>query len=282
MGQEFVPFALERMMSTWEHRVEYNLSESGVHPLSIEELVGDPQVLEDLLSTGLTYPQANGTLELRERIAALYPGATPDNVLVTTGAAQANFTAIWTLLGPGDEIVVMLPNYMQIWGLAQNFRLNLKTFHLKEETGWAVDVDQLNRAVSDKTRLIAVCNPNNPTGHIMTAAEMDAVVAAADRAGAWLLSDEVYAGAERTTDTFTPSFWGRYDRVLAYWLGGRTSRNRGSDLGAPGLPDDYQYHAGEQAIRLRTDAEGSPAPDCTYPRLLAPGLWQFRTLGTIP
>lgn len=215
MGQEFVPFALERMMSTWEHQVDYNLSESGVHPLSTEELVDDPQVMEDLLTTGLNYPQANGTLELRERIAALYPGATPDNVLVTTGAAQANFTSIWTLLDPGDEIVVMLPNYMQIWGLAKNFRLDVKTFHLKEETGWAVDVEELNKTVTDKTKLIAVCNPNNPTGHIMTDEEMDAVVAAANRVGAWLLADEVYAGAERTNDEITPSFWGRYDRVLA-------------------------------------------------------------------
>lgn len=215
MSQDFVPFALERMMSVWENQVDYNLSESGVHPLAMSELVEDPKLIEELLSTGLNYPQSNGILELRENIAALYPGATPDNVIVTTGAAQANFTSLWTLMEPNDEIVVMLPNYMQIWGIAQNFGLNLKTFTLKEELDWAVDVEELDRAVTDQTKLIAICNPNNPSGHIMTSAETDAVVSAADRSGAWLLADEVYAGAERLTEEITPSFWGRYDKVLA-------------------------------------------------------------------
>ena len=215
MSRDFVPFALERMMSVWENQVDYNLSESGVVPVTTEELVQDPNLIEDLLTTGLNYPQSNGTLELRENIAALYPGATPDNIIVTTGAAQANFTTLWTLMEPDDEIVVMLPNYMQIWGIAKNFGLKLKTFALTEELNWAADVEELDRSVTDRTKLIAVCNPNNPSGHIMTPEEMDAVVSAADRAGAWLMADEVYAGAERVVEEPTPSFWGRYDKVLA-------------------------------------------------------------------
>lgn len=215
MSQDFVPFELERLLSQWENVVEYNLSESGVHPMTTEELVEDPQVIEDLLSTWLNYAQANGIPELRQNIAALYDGASPDNVLVTTGAAQANFTSLWTLTEPGDEVVMMLPNYMQIWGAAHNLHLKARGFNLREEQDWAVDLDELKDAVSDKTKLIAVCNPNNPTGHIMTGEEMDAVVQAADRVGAWILADEVYAGAERTADEVTPSFWGRYERVLA-------------------------------------------------------------------
>ena len=211
----FQPFELERIMSKWENVVEYNLSESGVHPITIRELVDDPAEIERLLSTELNYPQANGTVELRERIAALYPGATPDNVLVTVGCIEANFISLQTLLAPGDEMVVMLPNYMQIWGLGHNLGLQVKSFHLKEELGWALDLDELNEAVSAQTKLIAVCNPNNPTGHILTEAEMDGIVAAAERVGAWLLADEVYSGAERLTDTQTPSFWGRYDKALA-------------------------------------------------------------------
>jgi aspartate/methionine/tyrosine aminotransferase len=109
----------------------------------------------------------------------------------------------------------MLPNYMQIYGIGINYGLHVKTFSLKEELGWSVDIDEVGDVVSDKTKLIAVCNPNNPTGHIMTDGEMDAVVKAAERAGAWLLSDEVYAGAEHNQEEVTPSFWGRYDRVLA-------------------------------------------------------------------
>jgi aspartate/methionine/tyrosine aminotransferase len=211
----FQPFVMERMMSKWENVVEYNLSESGVHPLSTRELVRDPAVLEEVLATPQHYPQANGIPELREKIAALYPGATPDNVLVTVGSIEANFIALQTVVAPGEEIAVMLPNYMQIWGAAQNLGIGVTTFHLREELGWAPDLDELNDVVSEKTGLIAVCNPDNPTGHILTEEDMEAIVAAAERVGAWLLADEVYSGAERLTDTQTPSFWGRYDKVLA-------------------------------------------------------------------
>lgn len=211
----FQPFDMERMMSKWENVVEYNLSESGVHPVTVRELVNEPALVEALLSTELNYPQANGTIELRERIAALYPGADPDNVLVTVGCAEANFITLHTLLAPGDEMVMMLPNYMQIWGIGRNYGFRVKAFHLNEERGWAPDLDELNDVISGNTKLIAVCNPNNPTGYILTPEEMEAIVTAADRVGAWLLADEVYSGAEQVTDTQTPSFWGRYDKVLA-------------------------------------------------------------------
>jgi aspartate/methionine/tyrosine aminotransferase len=211
----FQSFDMERMMSKWENVVDYNLSESGVHPVTVRELAGDPALVEEFLATELNYPQANGTVELREQIAALYPGATPDNVLVTVGCAEANFITLQTLLAAGDEMAVMLPNYMQIPGIGHNYGFQVRAFHLKEKRGWAPDLDELNEAVSERTKLIAVCNPNNPTGYILTEAEMDAIVAVAERVGAWLLADEVYSGAERLTDTQTPSFWGRYDKVLA-------------------------------------------------------------------
>jgi aspartate/methionine/tyrosine aminotransferase len=212
---DFQPFEMERMMSKWENVVEYNLSESGVHPVTVRELLADLVAVEELLDTELDYPQTNGLVELRENIAALYPGATPDNVLVTVGCAEANFIAMQTLLAAGDEMVVMLPNYMQIWGIGHNYGFQVRAFHLQEEQGWAPNLDELNDVVSENTKLIAVCNPNNPSGYILTADEMDAIVTAADRVGAWLLADEVYSGAERLTDTQTPSFWGRYDKVLA-------------------------------------------------------------------
>ena len=212
---KFQPFVMERLLSKWENQVEYNLSESGVHPASVRDLIPEPEQVEQLLSTKFFYSQANGIPELRERIAALYPGATSENVLVTVGCIEANLLSLQTLVEPGDEIAVMAPNYLQVWGAAQNLGMVVRTFDLSSDRKWELDVDSLSQAVTDRTKLIAVCNPNNPTGHIMSSAEMDAVVAAADRVGAWILADEVYSGAERLTDEQTPSFWGRYDKVFA-------------------------------------------------------------------
>ena len=214
--QKFQPFAKERWMSKFEQDVEFNLTESNVHPMSLSELLSDdPDYINHLLATDLDYPHVNGIPELRENIAALYDGATADNVLVTVGAIEANYNAIRTLLAAGDEIVMMLPNYMQIWGIAKNNNFRLRTLHLLEENGWAPDLDELQEKVTKNTKLIAVCNPNNPTGYILTENEMDAIVNAAERVGAWILADEVYSGAERLINDQTPSFYGRYDKILA-------------------------------------------------------------------
>lgn len=211
---EFQSFELERVMSEWEQVVDYNLSESGVHPATLGEMLDHGLTVGDLLSIELNYPQVDGTTELRERIAALYPDAGPDNVLVTVGCAEANFITVQTLMQPGDEMVVMVPNYMQIWGIGQNYGYRVRTFPLAEERAWAPDLDQLRDAVSNDTRLIAVCNPNNPTGAIMDTEQMESIVTIASSVGAWLLADEVYSGAERLTDEQTPSFWGRYDKAV--------------------------------------------------------------------
>jgi aspartate/methionine/tyrosine aminotransferase len=213
---QFQPFVMERMMSKFEKAVDYNLSESGVHPMTLKELFkDDPEGLAGLQSLEMDYAHANGIPELRGNIAALYPGAGPENVLVTVGAIEANYDILWGLLASGDQAAVMLPNYMQIWGLAKNLGLDLKTFSLNEKSGWALDFKELEDAVTSKTKLIAVCNPNNPTGYILKNEEMDAIIEAARWAGAWILADEVYAGAERLAEAQTPSFYGRYDKVLA-------------------------------------------------------------------
>ena len=104
---EFQPFEMERWMSKYEKAVEYNLSESGVHPMLVSEVLADrPGAVEDLLATDLDYAHANGIPTLREHIAAMYDGCGPDNVLVTTGAIEANYNTVRTLLSPGDGIAV--------------------------------------------------------------------------------------------------------------------------------------------------------------------------------
>ncbi len=214
--KQFQPFTMERMMSKYEKDVDYNISESGVHPITLGELIEDvPGLTEKLMATEINYAHANGIPELREHIAALYKGASAKNILVTIGAIEANYNTLNTLVSPGEEVVIMLPNYMQIWGAAKNQNLNVKTFHLKEENGWAPDLDELEDKVTKETKLIAVCNPDNPTGYIMTETEMDQIIHIAKKAGAWILADEVYAGAERTSDKRTPSFYGRYDKIVA-------------------------------------------------------------------
>ncbi|HEV8700325.1 MAG TPA: aminotransferase class I/II-fold pyridoxal phosphate-dependent enzyme [Candidatus Polarisedimenticolia bacterium] len=213
------PFRMERMQSTYENYVDYNLSESGVHPMRASELLElGGGAAERFLGTELGYCQSNGTEELRDRIAAFYDGAKRANILVTNGGSEANYATLWSLLERGDRVAFMLPNYLQAWGLSRAFAGRADAFRLvpRRDGGtmrWALDVDGLRRAVTKKTRAIVITNPNNPTGGILTDAEMDEVVRAARRSGAWILADEIYRGAEVSGRT-APSFWGRHERVL--------------------------------------------------------------------
>ena len=124
------PFEMERLQSTYEHQVEFNLSESGVNPVTLGELVDDGASRAALLAESLRYTQTNGTRSLRESIAASYPGATADHVQVTNGGAEANYITTWNLVEPGDEVVMMVPNFMQAWGLARAFGAEVKPWPL--------------------------------------------------------------------------------------------------------------------------------------------------------
>lgn len=264
----FFTFELERWQSTWENRVAYNLSESGVHPLSIAELLelagGE---LQDLAGLRMVYNQSDGTEALRQAIASLYDGATPDQICVTVGSSEANFIACWTLISPGDRVVVLTPTYMQTFGLAQNFGARVVPLPLRPEHGWEPDADDIARIITPDTRLVVVTNPNNPTGQILSDRSRTAILDAVRAAGAWLLADEVYQGAERDGN-LTPSFWGSHDRLLV--VGGLSKA-----YGLPGLrigwivgPPDFK----DAVIRRHDYTVIGPTPASDYLARLALGV----------
>jgi len=206
----FPEFAMERMQSTWEHRVTYDLSESGIEALTLDEAVRD---LAALGKQRIGYANGMGRDETRSLVAAFHPAATRDNVLITTGTSEANFLALATLVEPGDEVVIVMPNYMQLHGVAHGLGATVREVWLGEESGWRIDLDVLRAAVTPRTKAVCVCNPNNPTGQVLTAAESGELAAIVATHGGWLIADEVYRGAERTAPE-TATFYGSHDRVI--------------------------------------------------------------------
>jgi hypothetical protein len=208
-------FEMERYQSRYWYRVDYDLSESGVSPMSVRDLLGPAADAETFVRTPLGYPLSEGSEESRAAIAEWYPGAGPANVTMTNGGSEANLLALWSLLGRGDRLAFMVPNYLQGRGLGPVFGERTDTFMLERREGrWALNLASLERAVKKGTKVIMVCNPNNPTGAVLMEAEMQAVVEVAARAGAWIVADEIYRGAEVDTDETSPTFWGRYDKVI--------------------------------------------------------------------
>src|SRR5207247_2705295 len=105
-------------------------------------------------------------------------------------------------------------NYMQTWGRARACGGVIAEWPLlRPGDRWRVDVDALERLVTPRTKLIVICNPNNPTGARFEATDLDRVAAIAAQHGSWILSDEIYCGAE-LDGRETASMWGRTDRAL--------------------------------------------------------------------
>jgi aspartate/methionine/tyrosine aminotransferase len=208
-------FEMERYQSLYWHEVEYDLSESGVSPMTIRDLLGPDADAEAFVQTALGYPLSEGSEETRSNIAQWYPEATSAEVSVMNGGSEANFLALWSLLGEGGRLAFMIPNYLQGRGLGAFFGDRTDTFKLRlRDERWALDLEGLEKAVGPQTKVVMVCNPNNPTGGVLTEAEMEAVIEVAAHRGAWIVADEIYRGAEVDTDPTTPTFWGRYDKVV--------------------------------------------------------------------
>jgi aspartate/methionine/tyrosine aminotransferase len=208
----FHPFELEHYQSLFEHSVEMNLADSSVKCTDVGSWL-EPEERERLMSLGMFYPQVNGLHSLREKIAGMYAGTSAEEVLVTNGAAQANYLVASTVLSAGDRVVWFSPGYRQLPGLAENLGCEVRDIPLDPDDDWAIDWDAFEAQVTSGVRMVAVVNPNNPTGRIFTRDEMERIVAACERVGAWLHADEVYHGTELNGEP-TPSFRGMYDRLI--------------------------------------------------------------------
>jgi aspartate/methionine/tyrosine aminotransferase len=205
-------FALERCQSLYENTVPFNLTESGVHPYDLRSLLS-PAELAELSSLELGYGWTNGAIELRRTIARLYERRDIGNVLVTNGSAEANFVMVMSRLTAGDELIFVVPNYLQISGWARSIGVNVRTVDLREEDGWLPDVAALRAAITPRTRMISLCNPNNPTGAVIPADQMKAIVSLAREHGLYLHAEEIYKGSELEQPE-GPSFADLYEKSI--------------------------------------------------------------------
>lgn len=212
-------FEVEQWMNEYEETCRYNLAETCVRSLTTGELLElsgrREQVLAELDATPLTYGPIPGSPRLRRLVADLYATQRPDNVLITHGAIGANALVHATLVDPGDHIVAIVPTYQQHYSIPDSYGARVDRLPLREEDGWLPDLDELDRLVTPDTKLIAVNNPNNPTGALIDEAGLARIAHIADRVGAWVLCDEVYRGIDQDGDGFTASIADVYERGIS-------------------------------------------------------------------
>ncbi|MBM3751135.1 MAG: aminotransferase class I/II-fold pyridoxal phosphate-dependent enzyme [Acidimicrobiia bacterium] len=192
------PFLLERWMTRHETHVKYDIAESGILPLSAQDLLNfePPETraatLESLLQLPLGYSEARGTVALRDALAATYTQVTAEQMLVTTGAIEANYLLFHELLEPGDHVIAPYPAYQQLYSVPKAIGCEVSLWSVGPETSYQYDVDHLETMITPKTKLIVVNTPHNPTGAMLSPEAAARVYALAERVGAWVLGDEAY------------------------------------------------------------------------------------------
>ena len=191
-------FALERYFARWEFAARYVLCASDVQGYPMADLLAlvDEETRTLWTDLRLGYTESTGHPLLRREIASLYDTIGPDEVLTFAGAEEAIFCLVNVLVGPGDHVIATWPGYQSLYEIARSAGADVTLHELREEAGWALDLDVLRRQVTPATRLIVVNVPHNPTGMLPDRATFDGLVAIAAGAGTHLVVDEVYRGLE--------------------------------------------------------------------------------------
>jgi aspartate/methionine/tyrosine aminotransferase len=212
-------FGVEIWMNAYENLCELNLAETCVQSLTVAELLNlagkTNVILEELLPLKLTYGAIEGSERLRNLVAGLYEKQTNENVTITHGAIGANALVHETLVEPGDRVISVLPTYQQHYSIPESYGADVQILKLRPEHGFLPDLDELRRLATPGTRLIAINNPNNPTGSLMDRAFLEQVAGIARECGAWILCDEVYRGTDQEGDGLTASIADLYAKGIS-------------------------------------------------------------------
>ncbi len=191
-------FRLEAYFSRWEFAARHHLTASDAETLTVTELLAlgtdaDRQAFADL---PLGYIETWGTSALRSAVAGTYETCSDDDVLAFAGAEEGLYWLVQLLAGPGDHVVVTVPNYQAIETLPLAAGADVTGVRLDPDRGWRLDVDAVRAALRPSTTAVVVNVPNNPTGALPDQATWRALAELCDDAGVRLVSDEVYRGIE--------------------------------------------------------------------------------------
>ncbi len=190
-----LPFRLERWFVEFEFLPGiHNLAASGPYDATTREVLAleDEGISERYLALGLGYIENPGRESLRKAVASLYATLKAEDIQIASGASEALFLLAWSLVEPGANIVVEEPCYENFPGVASALGFEVRRLPLRMEEGWRPNLEQLARLIDEKTRLIYLVHPHNPTGSTLSVEEMQAIARLAERVGALVVNDELF------------------------------------------------------------------------------------------
>jgi aspartate/methionine/tyrosine aminotransferase len=238
------PFKLERFFAKYEFSAPYLLSSSDCESLSVKELLDlEPGSLQSFQSHWLGYTESQGDPALRQEISALYEQISAGQVLVHAGAEEAIFNFMNSMLGPGDHLIVHYPCYQSLLEVANSLGCQVTRWTVTEQDGWALDLDFLRENIKANTKGIVLNCPHNPTGYLMSAEKLQAVIEIARQNDLFVFSDEVYRGLEYDQDDRLPAACDLYERAVSLGVMSKTYGLAGLRIGWIATRDESIYEA---------------------------------------
>jgi len=230
----FERMTLEVWFDDYQFAVNYDIGESAVKFLTVDQLD------IDLQDVALRYGYHTGQPPLRAALAEQYPGLTPDQIVVTAGASEANFAVVSASVKPGDHVIVEHPNYPSLYDVPRSLGCDVSLFHLRFEEGFRPDLDRLEQMVTPGTRLISFTHPNNPTGSMMSESDLLRLVEFVEEKDIFLMFDETYIHyAENTTQHNRIILFCDIERPMKYrWAAAFNRWFSRNVMAAAGSPND--------------------------------------------
>jgi len=182
----FERMTLEVWFDAYQYHVEYDVGESAVKFLSVEDLD------IDLAKVALRYGHHTGDPRLKECLATQYPGLSTDQVIVTSGASEAIFALNSALVKPGDHVIVEHPNYPSLYEIPRSLGCEVSFFSLDYDRDFKPDLGKLQDLITPKTKMISLTHPNNPTGSMISEGELRQIIALVEKHDIYLMFDETY------------------------------------------------------------------------------------------
>jgi aspartate/methionine/tyrosine aminotransferase len=187
-------------MDQHEHHCKYNIAETCCASISVDQLRElsenkNGNIID--ISKALTYGSIRGSDDLRNNLARLYSAKvatplSPDNILTTPGAIQANYLTAYALVGQGDHVICHYPTYQSLYEVPKQLGAEVDLWKGKPENEWKPTIDDLKALIKPNTKLIIINNPNNPTGSVLGKSFLQEIIDVASEKDIIVLADEVY------------------------------------------------------------------------------------------
>ena len=216
---KIAPFKVEDWMNEYEKYSIYDLGNTTVQTLSLDELFeltgeNKQEFFDNLSKQKLGYGYIKGLPAFKAGVKNLYNTIETDDIIPTIGAAGANHLVFYSLVEPSDRVISVIPTYQQLYSIPQSFGADVKYLRLTPENKFLPDLDELKKLVNEKTKLICINNPNNPSGSLIDEKTLQEIIEIARSVNAYILSDEVYRGLN-LTDEYTPSVADLYEKGIS-------------------------------------------------------------------